>query len=114
MELNEQRKAGQQSGSAEPGEDEAPARGRKRCPAPQDVAGCLRTDRQNLRTAELELLFKVCLSRFVPVLMLAEDFALRFHALDRLTLRRGIERSMRTKYLLSSRQCVLTVGNDGR
>ena len=31
-----------------------------RARAQQDVAGSLKTDRQNLRTAELEQLFKVC------------------------------------------------------
>ena len=61
MEIIEQRKAGQQSGSGQEVEEEALPRHKGKVRAQQDVAGSLRTDRQNLRTAELEQLFKVCL-----------------------------------------------------
>ena len=62
MEIIERRKKGRQQGSsALVGRDEEGryqwARRRQR--AQQDVAGSLKADRQNLRTAELELLFQV-------------------------------------------------------
>ena len=63
MEIIEQRKAGQQSGSGQAAEGEAVPnhKGKGKVRAQQDVAGSLKTDRQNLRTAELKQLFKVCM-----------------------------------------------------
>ena len=63
MEVIKQRKAGQESGTRqEVGKETLPTyTGKVR--AQQDIAGSLRTDRHNMRTAELEQLFKVCLSR---------------------------------------------------
>ena len=62
VEIIEQRKKGlQQGSSAQVGRDEE-ARyqwARRQQRAQQDVAGSLKADRQNLRTAELELLFQV-------------------------------------------------------
>ena len=57
MEIIKQRKAGQQSGSGQEAEQEKPLRKLKR--KQQDIAGSLKADRQNLRTAELEQLFQV-------------------------------------------------------
>ncbi|CAL5222943.1 g5380 [Coccomyxa viridis] len=54
MEIIKQRKAGQQPGSRQEAEKEPQKFKRKQ----QDVAGSLKADRQNLRTAELEQLFK--------------------------------------------------------
>ena len=60
MEIIEQRKKGRQQGSsANEGIDEEGQWARRRKRAQQDVAGSLKADRQNLRTAELELLFQV-------------------------------------------------------
>ena len=61
MEIIKQRKAGQQSGSGQEVEEEVLPRHKGKVRAQQDVAGCLKADRQNLRTAELEQLFQVCL-----------------------------------------------------
>ena len=63
MEIIKQRKAGQQAGSGQAAEEEALPRHRSKgkVRAQQDVAGSLKTDRQILRTAELEQLFKVCI-----------------------------------------------------
>ena len=59
MEIMEQRKAGPQLGSGSAANLNQEPRGKKRLRAQQDVAGSLKADRQNLRTAELELLFQV-------------------------------------------------------
>ena len=62
MEIIAQRKRGlQQGSSAHEGIDEDGGAhvGVKRQRVQQDVAGSLKADRQNLRTAELELLFQV-------------------------------------------------------
>ena len=62
IEIIEQRKKGrQQSSSMAEGVDEdgASHRGKRRVHAQQDVAGLLKADCQNLRTAELEKLFQV-------------------------------------------------------
>ena len=59
MELNEQRKAGQQSGSGQDTGAGLRGRGKKRSRTQQEIAGSIALDRQNLRTAELELLFRV-------------------------------------------------------
>ena len=59
MEIITQRKAGQQSGSGQKLKDEALPRYKGRVRAQQDIAGCLKSDRQILRTAELEKLFQV-------------------------------------------------------
>lgn len=68
MEIIKQRKAGQGSGSGQSIEDPSPhCRGKGKARAQQDVAGSLRTDRQNLRTAELEVLFKVGAMSSIPV-----------------------------------------------
>ena len=58
MEVIKQRKAGQHSGSGQMAAEEEPFLGFTT--KQQDVAGSLKADRQNLRTAELEQLFKVC------------------------------------------------------
>ena len=68
MEIIKQRKAGQGSGSGERIEDLTPCYGgRGKARAQQDVAGSLRTDRQNLRIAELEVLFKVSATSCLPI-----------------------------------------------
>lgn len=59
MEIIKQRKAGQQSGSGQKAVEERLTTHKGKAWAQQDVAGCLKTDRQNLRTAELKQLFKV-------------------------------------------------------
>jgi len=60
MEIIKQRKAGQQSGSRPiNAEGEVQPEGQGKAGAHQNMAGSLKTDRQNLRAAELELLFKV-------------------------------------------------------
>ena len=56
MEIIKQRKAGQQSGSGQEAAEEPPQNFKRK---QLDVAGSLKADRQNLRTAELEQLFKV-------------------------------------------------------
>ena len=66
MEIIAQRKKGRQQGSSGRGgvdEEGRFHRVRRRQRAQQDVAGSLRADRQNLRTAELELLFQVTACR---------------------------------------------------
>ena len=68
MEIIKQRKAGQGLVSGQSIEDFSPhLRGKGKARAQQDVAGSLRTDRQNLRTAELEVLFKVSATSFLPI-----------------------------------------------
>lgn len=65
MDIIKQRKAGQGSGSGDRIEDISPYYGGKgKARAQQDVAGSLRTDHQNLRSAELEVLFKVTQRHF--------------------------------------------------
>ena len=62
MEIIEKRKKGlqQASGMVEGADEEGRSQWAKRRErAQQDVAGSLKADRQNLRTAELELLFQV-------------------------------------------------------
>ena len=59
MEIMEQRQAGPRLGSSGAADLSQGPRGKKRQRAQQDLAGSLKADRQNLRTAELELLFQV-------------------------------------------------------
>ena len=69
MEIIKQRKAGQGLSSGQSIDDSSPHhRGKGKARAQQDVAGSLRTDRQNLRTAELEVLFEVGAMSFLSVL----------------------------------------------